>query len=166
METGPEFADWAAARQRRLVRAAYLMTGDLRRQDLVQEALVKVCQRWERLRGGNPEAYARTIVFRDHVSWWRRRKEYAVADVRDEQEVSGPDVEGASVVRDALLRLPQRQRAVLVLRYFDDLTEAQAAEVMGIRVGTVKSQTRRVARNLREHAPELGDLVGRETTHE
>lgn len=161
MDADLAFADWAAARQRRLVRAAYLMTGDLPlAEDLVQEALVKVCQRWERLRDGRPEAYARTILYRDHATWWRRRREYAVAEVRDDRPVVPGSVEDADVVRAALLRLPGKQRAVLVLRYFEDLSVAEAAEVLGVSPGTVKSQTHDALRNLRDQAPELRALVG------
>jgi len=161
MDETPSFAEWARARQRRLVRAAYLVTGDLgRAEDLVQEALVKVCLRWDRLADGHPEAYARTIIYRDHVSWWRRSREHPVAEVTSDAATGGPDVEDAEVLRAALLRLPPRQRAVLVLRYYEDLTAAGTAHVLGISVGTVKSQTHDALRNLRTQAPELVELVG------
>ena len=78
------FTEWAAGHQRQLLRSAYLLTGDLHRaQDLVQEALVKVALRWPRLREGNPTAYARTIVVRDNISWWRRQRDVPTPD-RDE----------------------------------------------------------------------------------
>lgn len=160
-----EFIEWVAGHQRQLVRSAYLVTGDLHRsQDLVQEALVKVALRWGRLRDGNPTAYARQVIVRDNISWWRRhRRELPTAEQRpgpaETQVSSDPDT--ALVVRRALDRLTPRQRAVLVLRHFDDLTEREAADVLGVSVGTVKSTNAAALARLREGAPELLDLIGR-----
>jgi RNA polymerase sigma-70 factor (sigma-E family) len=155
------FTEWVAGVERQLLRSAYLLTGDLHRaQDLVQEALVKVALRWARLSGGNPTAYARTIIVRDNVSWWRRRREFAVASPSDVAAIS-TDPETAMVVRRALGRLTPRQRAVLVLRHFDDLTERETAEVLGVSIGTVKSQNSAALARLRDGAPELLDLIGR-----
>ena len=115
------FTEWAAGCERRLLRSAYLLTGDLHRaEDLVQEALVKVAMRWSRLRDGNPTAYARTVIVRDNVSWWRRRRDTVTAELDDVAVSSDP--EAALVVRRALARLTAAQRAVLVLRHFDDLS--------------------------------------------
>lgn len=156
-----EFTEWVAGNQRQLVRSAYLLTGDLdRAQDLVQEALVKVALRWTRLRSGNPTAYARTIIVHDNISWWRRRREYPVADMADAAAVSS-DPDAAHVVRRALARLTPSQRAVVVLRHFDDLTERETAGILGVSVGTVKSQNAAALARLRERAPELLDLIGR-----
>lgn len=128
------FTGWAAARQHALLRSAYLLTLDNgRAEDLVQEALVKVASRWGRLRDQQPEAYARQVIYRDNVSWWRRHR----------REL-----------------LTERQRAVLVMRYFDDLSEAETARLLGVAVGTVKSQTHTALRRLRECAPELALLLG------
>ena len=115
-----EFTEWAAGCQRQLLRSAYLICGDLQRaEDLVQEALVKVALRWAKLRTGSPTAYARTIIVRDNISSWRRRKgELTVADPTDLAAVSS-DPDTAMVVRRALDRLTLRQRVVLVLRHFD-----------------------------------------------
>lgn len=155
-----EFTAWAAGVQRRLLRAAYLVTGDRHRaEDLTQEALVKVALRWPRLRDGDPLAYARRIVVNDHVSWWRRRREHPVAGTPDRAE-AGADPLDALVVRRALARLTPRQRAVVVLRHLDDLTERETAEVLGVSVGTVKSQNAAALARLREGAPELADLIG------
>ncbi len=157
-----EFTEWVAGCQRALLRSAYLLTGDLHRaQDLVQEALVKVALRWSRLRDGNPTAYARTIIVRDNVSWWRRQRERVVSDHDEaviQQVSSDPDV--ALVVRQSLARLTPSQRAVLVLRHFDDLSEREAAQVLGVSVGTVKSQNAAALARLRTAAPELLDLIG------
>lgn len=156
-----EFTDWAAGCERQLVRSAYLLTGDLHRaQDLVQEALVKVALRWPRLREGNPTAYARTIVVRDNISWWRARRERPTADPTEAAAVSS-DPDAALVVRSALDRLTRAQRAVVVLRHFDDLTERETAEILGVSVGTVKSQNSAALARLRGGAPELLDLIGR-----
>lgn len=158
-----EFTAWAAGVERQLLRSAYLLTGDLHRaQDLVQEALVKVALRWARLRTGNPTAYARTIVVRDNISWWRRRRlEVVVEDAGTQESAVSSDPDTALVVRRALARLTPAQRAVLVLRHFDDLTERETAEVLGVAIGTVKSQNAAALARLRDGAPELLDLIGR-----
>lgn len=157
-----EFTEWAAGCQRALLRTAYLLTGDLHRaEDLVQEALVKVALRWGRLRDQHPTAYARQIVARDNVSWWRRRRETVSAGpdptVPDQ---ASTDPATALVVRQALMRLTPAQRAVLVLRHLDDLSERETAEVLGVSVGTVKSQNAAALARLRTGAPELLDLIG------
>jgi len=157
-----EYSEWAAGCQRQLLRSAYLLTGDLQHaEDLVQEALVKVALRWQRLRAGNPTGYARRIIVRDNISRWRqRRREVRVAEVHDAGAVSGdPDL--AMVVRRALARLTPRQRAVVVLRHFDDLSESETAVLLGVSVGTVKSQNAAALARLRTGAPELLDLIGR-----
>lgn len=164
-EFSSDFIEWVAGHQRQLQRSAYLLTGDLHRaQDLVQEALIKVALRWRRLREGNPLAYARQIIVRDNVSWWRRhRREHpsgGPTDLAVAREVSS-DPDTALVVRRALDRLTPRQRAVLVLRHFDDLTERETAEVLGVSAGTVKSTNATALARLREGAPELLDLIGR-----
>ena len=157
-----EFTAWAAGVERALLRSTYLLTGDLHRaEDLVQEALVKVALRWDRLRDGNPTAYARTIVVRDHISWWRRRgREYPVAEPFGDTAVSS-DPDTAMVVRRALQRLTPGQRAVVVLRHFDDLSVEETATLLRVAPGTVKSQNAAALARLREGAPELLALIGR-----
>jgi RNA polymerase sigma-70 factor (sigma-E family) len=155
-----EFTEWATAHQGRLTRSAFLLTGDLQRaQDLVQEALVRVAMRWSRLRDGHPAAYARTIIVRENITWWRRHREVPIVVTHDLAAVSS-DPDAALVVQRSLARLTPRQRAVLVLRYFDDLTERETAEVLGVSVGTVKSTNAAALARLREGAPELLDLIG------
>lgn len=155
-----EFTAWAAGVERRLLRSAYLLTGDLHRaEDLVQEALVKVALRWDRLREGNPTAYARTIIVRDNISWWRRRREVLVDEVAGAAAVSS-DPDAALVVRRALARLTPAQRAVVVLRHFDDLSIEETAAILHIAPGTVKSQNAAALARLRDGAPELLDLIG------
>ncbi len=150
------FAEWAVARQRGLLQAANLMTGDFgRAEDLVQEAMIKVALRWERLHpNGNPDAYARRVIYRDHVSWWRRRRDMPVAST-PEEIVPAADVDTVLVVQEALGSLTAKQRAVVVLRFFEDLTEADTAELLGVSVGTVKSQTAAALRRLRVRTPQL-----------
>ncbi|MCW2795030.1 SigE family RNA polymerase sigma factor [Nocardioides sp.] len=156
-----EFIEWVTGHQRQLLRSAYLLTGDLHRaQDLVQEALVKVALRWPRLRGGNPAAYARTIIVHDNVSWWRRHRRELSSATSGEERVS-TDPEAALVVRRALDRLTPRQRAVVVLRHFDDLSERETAQILGVNIGTVKSTNATALARLRDGAPELLDLIGR-----
>jgi RNA polymerase sigma-70 factor (sigma-E family) len=161
------FRRWAGERQLALLRTAVLLTGDHHRaEDLVQEALAKVALRWRRLATGNPEAYARQIMVRDNISWWRKRHGEVVGGA-SVTSATVADTAGASERRilldQALAQLTPRQRAVVVLRYFDDLTERDTADVMGVAVGTVKSQTSLALRRLREAAPELADLLREES---
>lgn len=158
-----DFTAFAEACQLRMVRSAYLICGDPHlAEDLVQNALVKVALRWGQVREGQPEAYLRTILYRDAVSWWRRqRREVSVAEPPDHRR-RDDDTEPAQlrvIFARALARLTPKQRAILVLRFFEDHTEARTAQVLGIAVGTVKSQTAVALRRLRELAPELSDLV-------
>lgn len=154
------FTEWAAGRQRQLLRSAYLLSGDLHRaEDLVQEALTKVALRWSRLADGNPTAYALRIISRDNISWWRRRRDVPTESFRDAGASEEPEI--ALVVRRALARLTPGQRAVVVLRHFDDLTERETAEVLGVSIGTVKSQNAAALARLRTGAPELLSLIGR-----
>lgn len=160
------FRQWAAERQLALLRTALLVTGDHHRaEDLVQEALTKVALRWRRLQGGHPEAYARQIIVRDNISWWRRRRHEVVTDVVDR---GGSTSDGTHAVDRRLLldralaALTPRQRAVVVLRYYEDLPERETADALGVSVGTVKSQTHLALRRLREAAPELAELLGEE----
>jgi RNA polymerase sigma-70 factor (sigma-E family) len=156
-----EFAAFAAARTGALGRTAYLLTGDHHlAEDLVQATLFKTAKAWGRIRG-NPEAYARRVMYHENISWWRRRRldEVSVAEP-PEHGSPGEDVEMRLVLMRALARLTAKQRTVLVLRYFEDLSESQVAAALGISLGTVKSQTRHSLQRLRTLAPDLADLVG------
>lgn len=156
------FTEWATGRRRHLLRTAVLLTGDhARAEDLVQDALTKVALRWSRLHDGHPDAYARQVIVRDNISRWRRTRLEVVGAFDDSRRT--PSGEGASdrrlVLLDALRRLTERQRTVLVLRYLEDLSEAETADVMGVSTGTVKSTTHLALRRMREAAPELADLM-------
>lgn len=162
-----EFTRWALSARPRLIRTAVLLSGDLARaEDVVQEALTQVAARWSRLRDGNPDAYARRCVVTGDVSWWRRRRHEVVRDLdlgKDDEPVtaSGSEqVERRLVLDQALARLTPRQRAVVVLRYYDDLSERDVAETLGVSVGTVKSQTHLALRRMREAVPAMADLLG------
>ncbi len=170
-EVDPDFAGYVVSRQHRLLRAAYLVCGDEHQaQDLVQQALTKLALQWDRVRDGNPDAYVHRILYRDAVSWWRRfRRERLVETVEAYDEPDGHDAATPTLlrvdVRRALMTLTPRQRAVLVLRYFEDLTETETADQLGVTVGTVKSQSHVALNKLRAavaHWPEA-ELRAKET---
>jgi len=151
------FADFVAARQGALLRTAVLISGDEHlAQDLVQDALVKLALRWDRVGADRPEAYVRTILLRDLISWRRR---YRWERLGVDADLPEGDPSGNSddrvVLRAALARLTRKQRAVLVLRFLEDLSEHQTADLLGVTVGTVKSQTHAALARLRVLAPEL-----------
>jgi len=163
MKAPPGFAEYVTARGPALVRTAYLLTGDHHAaEDLVQIVLAKAVLRWRSIEG-SPDAYVRRALYHQNVSTWRRfrrSREEARAELPDGAAVYDADaVERRVLLRDALVRLAPQQRAVLVLRFYEDRTEAETAALLGIRVGTVKSQTRRALTRLRALAPELAELV-------
>lgn len=154
------FEEFVATRQRGLLRAAWLLTGDwAAAEDLVQTALVRAWPHWRRL-DDEPaaEAYVRRVMLNAYLSARRRRwrGETPTADL-PEQPAPAADADLRGALVDAVRRLPRRQRAVVVLRFFDDLTEAQAASVLGCSVGTVKSQTSKALAGLRRD-PRLAGL--------
>jgi RNA polymerase sigma-70 factor (sigma-E family) len=157
------FAEFVAARTSALMRTAYLLTRDHHlAEDLVQTALFKAAMAWERIEG-EPEPYVRRILYTENISWWRRRRRLVVeaAAVQLEQPAGpGTDVDLQVALERALGQLTAKQRTVLVLRYYEDLTEADAARVLGVGVGTVKSTHRRALLRLRAVAPHLGVLIG------
>lgn len=144
------FADYVTARMPALQRTAYLLTGDHHdAEDLVQAALIKVVAKWKRI-ADHPDPYVRRVLVHEHVSRWRGRRWREVhTDRMPEAAAATPDLAGREALRVALAALPPRQRAVIVLRYFEDLTERDSAEALGIAVGTVKSQARDALARLR-----------------
>jgi RNA polymerase sigma-70 factor (sigma-E family) len=146
-----DFEAFVAARYGALLRTAYLLTGNHHdAEDLVQQSLVKAVGAWGRMKG-DPEPYVRTILVRQNVSQWRRRRWREVSTDRppDTTTLEEPADDRLVLLR-ALDLLAPRQRAVVVLRYYEDLSEAQIADVLGIAPGTVKSQARDALRRLRE----------------
>ncbi|MGD9961456.1 SigE family RNA polymerase sigma factor [Nocardioides sp.] len=165
-----DFEAFVRARSAALLRTAYLLTGDAHRaEDVVQETLIRAADRWSRITP-DPEPYVRRILYTRAVDGWRQRRVRDAAAVRlpvprDASTSPAETVAPRLVLREALLRLTTRQRAVLVLRYYDDLTEQQTAAVLGCSVNTVKSQARHALARLRVLAPELlADLDPMETT--
>jgi RNA polymerase sigma-70 factor (sigma-E family) len=148
-----DFAEFAAARSGELIRLAYVLSGNQHAaEDLLQSALTRAAAHWGRIHTA-PEAYVRQIMYREQVSWWRRRSrrpETTMAEVPDrpaERDTTGP--EDRLALQDALRALPAGKRAVLVLRYLEDLPEAQVAEILGCSVGTVRSQTHKAIAQLK-----------------
>lgn len=153
------FTEFVAASSASLYRTAYLMVGDRDlAHDLVQEALVKTYAAWPRLRDpSKADVYTRKAITTTYISWWRRKSwsaERPRDDVPDraagDGRGQGTDVVDRLWLWEEIQRLPPRQRAAIVLRYYEDLTEAQTAEVMDCAVGTVKSQVFQALRRLRE----------------
>jgi RNA polymerase sigma-70 factor (sigma-E family) len=156
------FHDFVVARSAALLRTAYLLTGDAHlAEDLVQTALFKTAKSWRRIRG-NPEAYCRRILHNENVSRWRRARhveESALDETLRTPVAAEPDTDLSVTLEQALAHLTERQRSLLVLRFYEDLTEVQTAHVLGISPGTVKSSTRQALARLRQIAPHLGELV-------
>ncbi|MFY1635374.1 SigE family RNA polymerase sigma factor [Solwaraspora sp. WMMB335] len=158
-----DFTAFVADRGTALLRVAYALTGDRHAaEDLTQTALAKAYARWDRIRG-DAEPYVRRILYHEQVSRWRwrsRRPEVPVATPPD-RRAPGADDHDTTVrlmLRDALRMLPPRQRAVLVLRYLEDLSVEQTAAVLGCQAGTVASQTNRALAKLRTLVPAFDDI--------
>ena len=164
-----EFRDWVAARSGALLRTATLLTGDRSSaEDLLQTALAKTYLSWGRLRRREAvDAYCRRVMVTTYAAWWRRRWRGEVPTERaalmrfrfprdGDAEHPAPDpyaaVADGATLRAALDRLPRRMRAVVVLRYWEDLPEAEVADLLGCSVGTVKSQASRALAKLRDDA--------------
>ena len=154
------FRGFVLARGQSLVRAGYVLTGDQQlAEDLVQQALEKAARHWHRIEPGAAEAYVRRTMYRDQVSRWRRRRvaETLTGLVPEPASVAGRPHRRpggrAGGAKEALARLGPRQRAVLVLRFYEDLTEREVAELLGIGVGTVKSQSAKALARLRRELP-------------
>ncbi|WP_344972781.1 SigE family RNA polymerase sigma factor [Streptosporangium fragile] len=152
-----EFADFVAARGRALYRYGYVLTGNADdAADLTQEALARLGGAWLRVRKReDPEGYVRTTMARLHVSTWRRlRRERLVAAV-PEGSYTEDRLGGDAGLWNELKGLPPRQRAVLVLRYYEDLSDQEIADLLGVSRGTVRSQAARALDKLRVRAAAL-----------
>jgi RNA polymerase sigma-70 factor (sigma-E family) len=161
-----QFQAFMAAATQRLYRVAYLLSGDAgEAEELTQGTLVRTYSAWDRLDGGDAYAYARRILVNLHSDWWRRRRrrERPVPEVPERTAAGDPAetaLDRASLTR-ALAQLSRRERAVVVLRFYLDLTEQQTAAELGIALGTVKSAAARALRKLRVD-PELSPLADRQ----
>ncbi len=150
-----EFSAFVAERTHVLFRTAFALTGNQRAaEDLLQSALAKLVLSWSRV-ATDPEAYTRRIIYREHISVWRRmwrRNELPTADPVDRRHFEADHAGQAMdrvVLRDMLLALPPRQRAVIILRYLEDRSEQEVAEILGCSTGTVGSQASRALAKLR-----------------
>ncbi|MFD9737784.1 SigE family RNA polymerase sigma factor [Umezawaea sp. NPDC059074] len=152
---GQDFEEFVVLRSQSLLRTAYLLCGGDRgaAEDLLQDVLEKMFVRWRRIKGP-AEPYARAALANASANRWRRRSRKPEADWEQAGTPSVGGHEDAVVAQDAVLRalaeLPPKMRAVLVLRFFDDQTEAQTAAALGCGTGTVKSQTSRGLARMRE----------------
>jgi RNA polymerase sigma-70 factor (sigma-E family) len=151
-DEGPDFDAWVIARRSALLRTAWLLTADAGlAEDLVQSALERCWPRWRRIRKmADVDAYVRKVLLNTYLSSWRRRWRGELPTGRlPELEAHEPDLLDREPLVRALRRLSAGQRAVVVLRFADDLSEARTAELLGCSVGTVKSQSFRGLRALR-----------------
>jgi RNA polymerase sigma-70 factor (sigma-E family) len=161
-----DFEAWMVSRQSRLLRTAYLLTGDVHSaEDLVQTSLAKLYLAWDRVSAAaSIDAYARKIMVNEHTSMWRRlwRHREFVADTSTyDVPVDAEQYDGVrTALWTAVRALPERQRAVVVLRYYEQLSERETADALGVNVGTVKSQASRALATLREHIGDRDDMTG------
>ena len=171
--TDQRFAAYVRARGQHHLRVAVLLTGDWHAaEDLVQASLAKLYRAWPRLdTATDPDAYLRRIMINTHRSWWRTRwrRETPAAELPDQPAAAGADLAdqhaAGDQVRRALATLPRQQRAALVLRYFEDLPEAEVARLLGCSAGTVKTHTHRGLRALRTVlGPDLDAIPVRRST--
>ncbi|HXS65487.1 MAG TPA: SigE family RNA polymerase sigma factor [Streptosporangiaceae bacterium] len=156
MRTGQEFEDFVRERSAALLRTAYALVGDYgHAEDLLQTALLRTARRWTAARDA-PEAYARRVLVnlcRDRVRWLRRRPPESAltegVEPADRQPQPAAQVDEQRYVVQALMGLPAGQRQVVVLRFLEDLSVAETADLLGISTGTVKSYTSRALSSLR-----------------
>jgi RNA polymerase sigma-70 factor (sigma-E family) len=147
------FDEFVVASATRLLRSAFALTGDrAAAEDVVQDVLERLYIAWPRV--DDPLAYCRRALINRSTNRWRNRRRHPEISLTDSHDRATTDVAAQSDDRDALMRaiaiLPPRQRAVVVLRYLDDLSETDSARLLGCSVGTVKSQTARALARLRE----------------
>jgi len=163
-----DFDEYARARWLPLLRTATLLTGDPHAaQDLVQDTLSRAAQRWTVIaEAESPDAYVRRILYTRSIDSWRRTRREPQPSEHVGWASTTPDaadsVDTRVTLAAALRRLTPKQRAVLVLRFYEDRTEVESARILGCTVNTVKSQTRHALNRLRELTPELADTFGRQ----
>jgi RNA polymerase sigma-70 factor (sigma-E family) len=158
-----DFTEFVTTRADSLIRFAYLLTGDQHAaEDLLQTALAKTAGRWRRIRD-SPEAYVRRVMYHEQVGRWRSprwsRERLVLTPPDRATDDRTQEIETRITLTQALRALPARKRAVLVLRYYEDLPESEVAKIMGCSIGTVRSQTHQAVARLRE-------LLGKNVTLE
>ncbi len=160
-EATPGFEAWVETRGPALLRFAYLVTQDRdAAQDAAQEALASACARWSRISlTQDPEAYVRRMVANAHVTWWRRfgRRGSPVAEVRLAESVDGSRLPEHDAVWQLCATLPRKQRAAVVLRFYEDRTYGEIAEILACSEATVRSQVHRALAALRVRLESEGD---------
>ncbi|GII93959.1 SigE family RNA polymerase sigma factor [Sinosporangium siamense] len=169
METDPRFAEFVAARGDALLRYGHVLAGNPHdAADLVQEALLKLRASWRRLKAEeNAEKYVRTIMARMHAATWRlRRRELLTWDLPERGRLDALPSGFEQTMWEALAGLPRKQRAVVVLRYYEDLSDEEIASALGISRGTVRSQVSRALDKLRSAPPASGLSVAGGVTFE
>ena len=147
-----EFTEWLSARTPALLRYAFMLTADREvAADLLQDVLIKVGARWSHVKKGEPDAYVRRALTNQAITQGKRRRRERSLEVV--AEVATPDpttnVDKAIAVQQAMAALPPRQRATVVLRYFEDYSEVMIAQALDCSVGTVKSQLHKASVALR-----------------
>jgi RNA polymerase sigma-70 factor (sigma-E family) len=159
----PGFRDYVTTRRAALLRMACLLTGnEADGEDLLQAALAKTFVAWRRIQDRTAlDGYVRRAMVNTHISWWRRRRveEYPTDELPDQPvQDHARDSELHDSLGRALRRLPERMRTAVVLRYYEDMTEAEIAGLLGISLGTVKSTVSRAVAKLRSDPELTGDF--------
>ncbi len=156
-----DFTEFLQARQPALLRTAYLLTGDRAdAEDLLQNSLAKLYLAWDKVQQRDSvDAYLRRIMVNENNSVWRRpfkRREVVTGEIPESRHGVSDRYDDGEAARlwSFVQTLPRRQRAVIVLRYYEQLSEAEIADALGCSVGTVKSQASRALASLRARAPE------------
>ena len=153
-----EFTDYLHARQPALLRTAYLLTGDRHTaEDVLQTSLAKLYLAWDKVQDrSSVDAYVRRIMINENNSLWRKpwkKREHAIDTLPDATHLDSYDEGRSKALWDVVQSLPPKARAVVVLRFYEQLSEAETADVLGISVGTVKSQCSRAVAALRDRVP-------------
>lgn len=160
------FGEFVQAHTGAWSRLAFVLAGShAGAEDLLQTALLKAARRWSRIRRyEQPEAYVRRAIYHAAVSQWRRRREWPVESLPERATPGDPvaDLHRRMTVDAALARLTPRQRAVLVLRFYEDRSVEDSAAILGVSTGTIKSQTAYALDRLRVLAPDLVELTREE----
>ena len=163
------FDEFVRSRGAALSRTAYLLCGShAAAEDLLQEALAKTAIRWPQVRDGHPEAYVRKVMTNQRTAWWRRlrgrEKSFADPPDRAATGVSEEQIAGRLALASALGTLSPKQRAVVVLRFYEDMSTEDTANLLGVTTGTVKRHCHEALARLRRLLPALADEETMEVT--